>query len=512
MYDQFVNYEWEKGLAGSGMIDFSSVTTRFEAFGPEIAESFKIPEVGTWIFQIRKGVRYALDPGSEASRLVNGRELTADDAVWNVRRLHTDPAFPNAGPRYSHPAMSKAATAEKTGPWEITLKTPVDPWTGFFWVVWGGCSQNMYAREVIEKYGNAENWRNMVGTGPFMISDYVSQSVVTFKRNPNWYKKDPVGSGKGNQVPYVDIVKLLIVPDLSTRLATMRTGKADWVSAIESEDARTLIKTSPQLKYQKYLARPLTINMRTELAELPFRDIRVRQALTMAIDYDLMKRDLYEGDAEAPLMWPVAPPVDWLFIPLEKLPVAVQTIYKFSPDGAKKLLAEAGYPKGFKTKMMVQNSSIQMDPASVVKEMWAKVGVEVELQPRDFAIWTAAGTARSWEEMRMNDSAGTNSIVQIFEMSPMRGVTSRINDPKALQAYDEMQKNVFVNMPKVDEIYRGILPYFLEQAYVIPVASSYSYTLWQPWVKNHHGETGLGLWPQYAWIDQDLKEKMTGRR
>ena len=517
MYDQLIAQDWDKGLAGSGKVDWG-VAARYEGYGPEIAESYQIPEIGTWVFQIRKGVHYALDSANEASRLVNGRELTADDVVWNIRRLHTDPAYPNAAPRYSQPAMSKSVTAEKTGPWEVTLKVPVDSWTGFFWVAYGGCSENMYAREVVEKYGNAEDWTRLVGTGPFMVTDYVSQSVGTFKRNPNWYKTDPAGPGKGNRVPYIDGYKLLVIPDTSTRLAVMRTGKADWVTQIQSEDARSLLKTNPKMQYKRYLTGASTtgtggilgVYMRGEKAELPFKDKRVRQALTMSIDYDAIKRDLYAGDGET-IVWPVAPTVDWLYTPLEKLPETVQVLYKYNPERAKQLLAEAGYPKGFKTKMMVQNISTQMDPAAVVKAMWAKVGVDLEIQPRETAVYNAANTARSWEEMSLR-GIGTDSLTSLFDMSPMRSVVEQINDPRSEEAHLEMQKYIFINMPKADQIFRELVPYQMEQAFVVPLPGVYTYTLWQPWVKNHYGENTMGLWPPYAWIDQDLKEQMTGRK
>lgn len=512
VYQQFANQNWSRGAAGTGEVDFAQQTSPGPSeYSPEIAESWKIPEPGTWILQIRKGVHYGLDPANEASRLMNGRELTADDAVYNIWRLHTDPRFPQAGPRRSHPAMSKAVTAEKTGPWEVTLKTPVDPWTGFFWVVWGGCSQMMYAKEVIEKYGHADDWTRVVGTGPFLFSDYVSQSVATFKRNPNYWQKDPVGAGKGNQLPYADTVKQFVVPDLSTRLATIRTGRADWVSDIVAEDARSLLKSVPHIKSARFVARSLTVAMRTELPDLPFKDKKVRQALAMALDYEAIKKDLYQGDA-AIRDWPVSASMGDLYVPDDKLPESVRALYRYNPEGAKKLLAEAGYPRGFKTKINLQNSSEMMDPASVIKEMWAKIGVDLELQPRDFVVYTAAGTSRSWEEMRMNVSA-TTSIIQIIEMSPMRGVTNMINDPVVLKAYDEIQKYVFINQPKVNQIYREqVVPYVLDQAYVVPIAGPYSFTIWQPWIKNHYGETRFRWWTAYAWVDQDLKEKLTGRR
>ncbi|MBI4283032.1 MAG: hypothetical protein HY663_01020, partial [Chloroflexi bacterium] len=277
VHEYFVSQDWAKGLAGSGETDWGSGAGRFESFGPGVAESWEIPEIGTWILKIRRGVHFALNPASEASRLVNGREFTADDAVWNVWRYHTDPAFPNASVRRSQPSMAKAVTIEKTGPWEVTLKTPVDPFIGWWWIVFGGNSQHLFAPEAIQKYGNGSDWRNAVGTGPFIVTDLVEGNVATFARNPNYWFKDPVGAGKGNQLPYLNTVKVLIVPDVSTRLAAMRTSKADWVTEIEWEDAESLIRTNPKLLYKRYLPAGMGVYMRQDKADLPFRDKRVRQ-------------------------------------------------------------------------------------------------------------------------------------------------------------------------------------------------------------------------------------------
>lgn len=517
VYDQFVDEDWAKGAAGSGAVDWGSGAFRFEDYTGELAESWEIPQIGTWILKIRKGVRWALNPASEASRLMNGREFTADDAVYSVRRYHTDPAFPNASVRRSQTKLAATTTIEKTGPWEVTLRTPFDPWNGFFWITWGGNSHHLIPREVVEKYGNANDWRNVVGTGPFMITDWVSGSGGTLIKNPNYWKTDPVGPGKGNQLPYVDAVKLLIVPDVSTRLAAMRTGRADQLNEVEWEDARSLMKTSPALKYHSYIPTAAPISFRIEEEKLPFKDKRVRQALMMATDFEAMKNDLYQGYAEIDV-FPVTPAFTWLHVPMKELPGSVQALYKYNPERAKQLLAEAGYPNGFKTKMIVQNVSRDMDPAAVFKAMWAKIGVEVELQPREAAVKAAMQTARSWEEMNLGNLAGTSSIAAVMSLSAYRGVgaTSYINDPVVEDIFQRMTKHHFTNMPEVDRLFREFVPYIMEQAYVIPRPSPYSYTFWQPWIKNYNGEgvvtVQIDLWLKHVWIDRDLKEKITGRR
>ena len=344
-----------------------------------------------------------------------------------------------------------------------------------------------------------------------MITDMVSGSVVTFKRNPNYWFKNPAGPGKGDQLPYVDTLKLLVVVDVSTQMAVMRTGRADWITPVMSEDARGLIKTNAKLQYKRFLPGARGINFRIEKSDLPFKDVRVRQALMMATDFDAMKNDLYVGDAEIQV-WPVASSFVNLFVPLEKMPASVQSLYKYNPEKAKQLLAEAGYPRGFKTKLLVQNTSDQMDPAAVFKAMWAKAGVDIELQPREPTTYVSIDTARSWEEMEINNTTFGVDTTGTYGFRSVRSAIYGWSDPAVEDAFQEMQKYMFIGMPKADEIYRKVLPHILDQAYVIPRPTPYSYTIWQPWLKNHYGEQSVSFWPPYVWIDQDLKEQMTGRR
>jgi peptide/nickel transport system substrate-binding protein len=104
-----------------------------------------------------------------------------------------------------------------------------------------------YPPETVAKYGDMKDWQNAVGTGPFMLTDYVSGSSITFARNPDYWMKDPLHPQ--NQLPYVDGVKLLIIPDTSTALSALRTGKLDVMEAVVWDDTVSLKKTSPDLQY-----------------------------------------------------------------------------------------------------------------------------------------------------------------------------------------------------------------------------------------------------------------------
>src|SRR3989338_3987303 len=121
--------------------------------------------------------------------------------------------------------------------------------------------------------------------------------------------------------------------------------------------------------------------------------------------------------------------------------------------------------------------------------------------------------------MLFNTLSGS-SAVQLYSFSGagLRGLTSNINRPDKINdqvvedAFHEVQRNIILNFPKADEAFKKMTSHLMEQAYIIPVASPFSYTMWQPWVKNHYGEFTLVHWLPYTWIDQDLKEQTTGRR
>jgi len=123
-----------------------------------------------------------------------------------------------------------------------------------------------------------------------MLTDFVTNSSATLVRNPGYWEIDPVGPGKGNQLPYVNGIKILVVPDISTRLAAMRTGKIDMIPDLEAEDAKGLVRGNSALQYRTFLTIfPYLVSMRTDKADLPYRDKRVRQALMIATDFDALK-------------------------------------------------------------------------------------------------------------------------------------------------------------------------------------------------------------------------------
>ena len=198
---------------------------------------------------------------------------------------------------------------------------------------------------MVAKYGDVQDWRNAVGTGPFILLDFVPGSSLTFKKNPNYWGTDPVGPGKGNPLPYVDTYKQLVIPDLSTRLAGLRTAKIDFMSDIVLDDADSLIKANPDMKYVTYLSNnPWVIGMRRDKSDNPLSSVKVRQALMLATDFNAFKNDLFKGQGDIDV-YPVNKQVASLYQPLSEMPQAVQDLFKYNPDKAKQLLEGRRLPQ-----------------------------------------------------------------------------------------------------------------------------------------------------------------------
>jgi peptide/nickel transport system substrate-binding protein len=499
---QFIGWDWTRGPAGTSEFDrISEMSSVPEFCMGMLAESWEIPEIGIVVLKARRGVHWAMNPDSEASVLMNSREVVPDDWIFNHKYLQ-EGVLAQASGSY------KTTIIEKTGEWEVTVKTPADPLGGWIGLVWGGTMFFLLPPEVIEKYGDMRDWHNVVGTGPFMLTDFVEGNTATLVRNPDYWEKDPAGAGKGNQLPYLDAIKIMMIPDPSTLHAAFRTAQLDVLNSITSEDAETLMGSDTRLKYSEYVpVSSPSIYIRTDKTDLPYSDKRVRQALMMATNYEEIKDDLL-GEKAGMLEYPVCSIFKSCYVPLEEMPDNVKDLFSFDTKKAVELLADAGYPEGFDANIiLVQQGSRQLDFAQVLKETWAEVGINLNLQTVDPAAYASMAFGRSYDELFLGETWGDYPRCLSF---PLFGPLSfsYVNDPVINDATKEILKYVPINMPEADRIHRELMPYIVEQAYYIPLPAPYYYTIWWPWLKNDYGENPH--FARYFWIDQELKKSMTG--
>lgn len=510
--DEIVQGDWSKGNAGGyGTKEcewFLPGVNRLQHKAGSIAESWELQGNDTVILRLRKGVRFHNKPPA------NGREVTVDDVVFSLKRHLT---VPTSYFRLTYPKAAETTQITTPDPYTVVIKTnPEYMIIGDIFTILNDYAC-IFPKEAVEQFGNMNDWKNSVGTGPFMLTEYMRGSHAILSRNPTFWEKNPVGPGKGDQLPYIDQVKWLVVPDESTQHALFRAGDIDILSC-DWEVAQEFLKDT-RLKYVRYLDdyAQAVIFMRTDKKNSPYADVRVRRALSMAIDNKKILNEYYGGEGTL-LKWPIvyAKEYSGAYVPLEQLPRSVQELFEYHPDKAKQLLAEAGYPNGFKAKIICYNHRAYLDPLQMVKDMWSKIGVELEIEPKDYATFQGIAIRRAYDDMLYGWYGGIGAFWKgISWTTPSYANGSYINDPRCAQARQDMLA-AFPDENKIDQIHREFMPYLLDQAYVIQLPAGYSYRFWWPWVRNYNGESSIGHYnvgsfSKYIWIDQEMKKALVGK-
>jgi ABC-type transport system substrate-binding protein len=356
--DPAIGYDWTNWpaikMVFDGLLDYDSGTT----IQPRIAES--MPTVSAdglkYTFKIRKGVKFH-----------NGRELVADDVVYTMTRV-LDPktASPGAGFFLGIKGAQEFADGTATSvsgikavdanTVEFTLTSPDVTFLNkmainFAYIV---------PKEEVEKAG--ENFGHApVGTGPYKLKDWTAGQQLVFERNPDYFFE-----GR----PFLDkiTIKVGIEPDVA--MLQLEKGEiqlmgdpppgADWtrITADTAWKNRLEVEQTVNTTY-------IAINVTAK----PFDDVKVRQALNYAIDKQRIVQLL---NGRATVANQILPPL---------MPGYDQNYkgYDYNPDQAKKLLAEAGFPNGFKTSI----ECISVDPQPKICESFqqdlAKVGIELTI-------------------------------------------------------------------------------------------------------------------------------------
>ncbi|GEM_PF-119956 len=477
---------------------------------------------GTLVYQIRPDNHYGLNPNSEASRLAGGRAVTADDVVFSLSKFVTDSRSRIYG---SNPEL-RTANITKTGPLEVTVKLPLDALISA--ISRFGAYARVVPPEVWQKYGDLNSWKNSVGTGPFILTDYIPGSLITLVKNPRYWGKDPVGPGKSNQIPYIEGIKLLVIPDASTRQAALRTGKIDKMTGVTWEDAGVIRKTSSQLlEFENPVTGGNAIRLRIDLP--PFNDLRVRQAIMMATDLEGIRKSVNGGLGQIhtwPFIYNKIYAGMYLSLDDPEMPASVRELYTYNPEKAKQLLKDAGYPTGFKTSALI--ASTDVDFYSILKDMWSKAGIDLTLDVKESTVRTAIITNAIQPALTGSGSAaatyfitpGSGSPVPTYYLGPdFSGISTTnagmINDPLVNETMKKVRLAVLTDEKQAMKLMKDMWPYFLGQAYAIPKPSAPLYTFWWPWLKNYSGEDRLGYgsgnpdtWTAYVWYDAALKKSM----
>jgi peptide/nickel transport system substrate-binding protein len=338
---------------------------------PGLAESWETPEPTRWRFHLRKNVKFH-----------NGDPFTADDVVFSADRVRAK------GSNFTTviPTDAKVVKIDDyTVDFVLTSPNPilVTQWDGWYIMDKKWCEDNdAVAPTPASATSPSFASLHANGTGAFMIESHQPGVKTVFKVNPNWWRK-----------PEHNLKEIIFTPIGSdaTRVAALLSGEVDLIEPVPIQDiarvnasANASVLTGPELRtiflgFDQKRDELLYSNIK---GKNPFKDIRVREAFYKAIDVDLIKTRVMRG-----LSTPSAQMISQQLFKLS----GDFTRPKFDPEGAKKLLTEAGYPDGFEVTMDCPNDRYVNDAAicQAVVGMLARIGVKIDLLAQPKALYFA---------------------------------------------------------------------------------------------------------------------------
>jgi len=319
---------------------------------PALAESWTVsPDGRVWSFNLRRGVKFH-----------NGRELVADDVKFTLERV-LDPNVGSGGRGYLL-AIDGIETPDKHTVRIHTKQPSASLLAGL-----AGNWQSIVPRDEVEKRGDLR--RTAIGTGPFILQEWVPQSYLKARRNPDYWDKSK---------PVVDAVEIKIIPDEASIIAQLRTGNIHH-ALLEDNKNYLLVKDDKRLTSLRTSRLGFDCLVMNH-GRKPFDDVRVRQAISLAIDRNEVLQVAASGLGQ--VTGPATPAMKLWALPIETF----KEWYTPNPERAKRLLAEAGFPNGFKTTLKaIPTFPTMVAGSQVIAAQLKRIGIDVQIIQEEYGVW-----------------------------------------------------------------------------------------------------------------------------
>ncbi|MCX6020211.1 MAG: ABC transporter substrate-binding protein, partial [Chloroflexi bacterium] len=344
-----------------------------------------------------------------------------------------------------------------------------------------------------------------VGTGAWLVECTVNVDCL-LKKNPEYFLKD----ADGNKLPYLDAQRLLVMPDVQAQFAAFRAMQLD-VRSLVAEERQIVERSLKDVIIEEYKSfGAYMMHFRGDKA--PWNNEKVRMATSKALNRQEIVDTMAGGRGWFQMAW-ANPGPDW-FLPEAEL----KTAWKQDIDGAKKLLAEAGFPNGIDASLWCANYGVQYVPTcELMATQLAKAGIRVKINVHDQPVYLTKVFVRDGQ---FDDLAygpqGTYLEPDLWLSAYYHsdgGRNSGYTRDKALDKMIEDQRRELVP-EKRKAIILEIQRYLLQKNYQLPVYSDLLTAGSWPWLKNRSYSAGqdypAARAPEYYWIDQALKKKMGG--
>jgi peptide/nickel transport system substrate-binding protein len=458
---------------------------------PDLATGYEISNGGlTYTFKLRQGVKF------HNVAPVNGRLFDSEDVTKSYQRFKNMPGVGNAigsgvgSPQYgnSFAGLVDSVTAPDANTVVFKLTKPNAAFLNilatflFFWI---------YPKEVDSGY---DPLKTVIGTGPWIVSQYLPSQRIEYKRNPDYYEQG---------LPNMDTVTCFFITEAAQELAQFQANAIFQYTPSQFGDLKAILTAQPDVRVLPAgIGGSQGTGFNRDNPNSPFlKDVRVRQAYSLVIDRDLILQSFNEVDKwsefgvqrEYRLTNFIEPNLNtWWVDPRSKEMGEAAQWYEHDVKKAKQLMVAAGYADGFDT---IQHYSINntndryLNCQPLLNQWLAEIGIRGKLSGEDYASvfnphsWHGEGDGWvSWGWQGFGDPG--QQLDYLFGPASTRNQMGT-NDPKFNQMYDQQQAELDTTKRKSQllEIYKYM------QTENRHVGWSYgcvnNYTLYQPQVRNN---------------------------
>ena len=429
-----------------------------------LVESWEMIDPSTWNFKIKEGVKFHnISP-------VNGREMTAADVKYSYDLLRGKPGW----------GASEVTSVDllENNTVQFHLRIPL---TDFPSIHTNGTTPTVFPQEAVEAEGGLHE--NPIGSGAFILKEFVPNEGVLFERNPDYHLKD----ADGNQLPYLDGLRYIFARGEATQVALFRAGQVDIMRLNRIDTLEQILDTNedttvyrvPSFGWGGYA---VWLN----LDKPPFDNVKVRQALSMAIDRRIVLEVVNRSDGAAygAFPWALAG-----YSKFEDYNVGnLGPAFQYNPEGAKQLLAEA-VPGGLKLEL--EWGELQGMPlgdfAVLITKFWEDIGVDVDLKQLESGTWQSK--RRGGDDLSdalislVNTGSGPTAWDWVYSHyhSEIADTINRphVDDPKVDGLLDEWAR---ASKPRQLDIQKELFEYLGDQMYRINVMVPPHYAIAQPYL------------------------------
>lgn len=333
---------------------------------PCLATGYEVSDDGlTYTIHLRDDVYF------QNGQYVKGRKMTAEDVKYSLERSKEE----SPTDRVCRDFFDYAEVVDDTTVL-LHMSSPAGPFITQLTEVGAA----IVPKEEVEGWGD-EFGSHIVGTGPFTLEEIVTDEKVVLKKSDNYWGTEP----------YVDGIEFRIVSDSNQAINAVTTGEVDIAMYLQGEsikragDEGLLLQTpSSAITYVRF-----------NLQNGPTSDPKVRQALTMAVDIDALVSGIYQYGEGTRAYQPLTA-YSWGYdTALNALVPA------YDPEGAKALLAEAGYPDGFSMTIYIGSTTYREKMAQMLQYYWGEIGVKLDIKSSTMAEWSAT-VPDSWQGDTVN--------------------------------------------------------------------------------------------------------------